>query len=355
MRAILLAGVRSVAGAVRGIRATRRRRAPGWLAPALRVAAALVLIGATGASMAADKFVFMTNWYAEAEHGGFYQALATGLYRKLGLDVEIRMGGPQVNIVQLMAAGQADCIIGASDLQVMMARGNGVPLVSVAAMFQKDPDALIGHEDVKTLEDMKSHTILIAPSSYQSFWPWLKAKYGFRDAQARPYTFNIQPFVADHALVQQGYITSEPYALAKAGVKVTTLLLSDFGFPAYSTTVVCMEKTVKARRDAIARFVRASAEGWKSYLADPAPANALIKKDNPDMTDDQLDYSVRKMRETGLVTSGDAARLGIGIITDQRARASYDFLVAARLIDPAKVDLPSTYTTEFVRDLKVLP
>jgi NitT/TauT family transport system substrate-binding protein len=254
-----------------------------------------------------------------------------------------------------MAAGQADCILGASDLQVVMARQNGVPLVTVAAMFQKDPDALIGHEDVHTLEDMKSKTILIAPTSYQSFWPWLKARYGFTDAQARPYTFNVQPFVADHNLVQQGYITSEPYALQKAGVKANALLLSDYGFPAYSTTIVCMEKSLHTRHDAIAAFVRASAEGWKSYLADPAPGNRLIRKDNPAMTDDQLDFSVRKMRETGLVTSGDAQRLGIGIITDQRAKASFDFLVAAKLVDPAKVDLSGTYTTEFVRDLKVLP
>jgi len=341
--------------------AARRARRP-HAALALAFVLALVLARAldpaparAAATPAPEKFVFLTNWYAEAEHGGFYQAVATGLYRQNGLDVQVRMGGPQVNIVQLMAAGQADCILGASDLQVVMARQNGVPLVTVAAMFQKDPDALIGHEDVHTLEDMKSKTILIAPTSYQSFWPWLKARYGFTDAQARPYTFNVQPFVADHNLVQQGYITSEPYALQKAGVKANALLLSDYGFPAYSTTIVCMEKSLRTRHDAIAAFVRASAEGWKSYLADPAPGNRLIRKDNPAMSDDQLDFSVRKMRETGLVTSGDAQRLGIGIITDRRAKASFDFLVAAKLVDPAKVDLSSTYTTEFVRDLKVLP
>jgi NitT/TauT family transport system substrate-binding protein len=265
------------------------------------------------------------------------------------------MGGAQVNITQLMAAGQADCIMGASDLQVVVARGNGVPLVTVAALFQKDPDALIAHEDIKSLADMKNHTILIAASSYQNFWPWLKARYGFTDAQARPYTFNVQPFVADHSLIQQGYITSEPYALEKAGVRSNTFLLSDFGYPPYSTTVICMEKTVRTRQAAIAAFVRASAEGWKSYLANPAPGNALIKKDNPAMTDDQLDFSVRKIKETGLVTSGDAARLGIGIMTDARLKASFDFLVAARLVDPAKVDLSKTYTTEFVKDLKILP
>lgn len=315
----------------------------------------LALFGWSGGTAAAEKFVFMTNWFAEAEHGGFYQALATGQYRKAGLDVDIRMGGAQVNITQLMAAGQADCIMGASDMQVVMARENGVPLVTVAAMFQKDPDALIAHEDVHSLEEMRNHTILIAASSYQNFWPWLKARYGFTDAQARPYTFNVQPFVADRSLVQQGYVTSEPYALQKAGVKANAFLLSDYGYPAYSTTIVCMENTVRTRHAALAAFVRASAEGWKSYLADPAPGNALIRKDNPAMTDDQLDFSVRRMKETGLVTSGDAARLGIGVITDARIKASFDFLVSAHLVDPARVDLSRTYTTEFVRDIKVLP
>ncbi len=307
------------------------------------------------AAHGAEPFMFMTNWYAEAEHGGFYQALAEGLYRQAGLDVGIRMGGAQVNIVQLLAAGQADCIMGSSDLQVVLARANGVPLVTVAAMFQKDPDALIGHEDIRRLEDMRGHTILLAPASYQNFWPWLKERYGFTDAQARPYTFNVQPFVADHSLVQQGYITSEPYALEQAGVKSHAFLLSDYGYPAYSTTIVCMANTLQRRRAAVAAFVRASALGWKHYLADPTAGNALIRRENPDMSDAQLAYSVRRIRETGLVTSGDAARLGIGILTDARIRASFDFLVSAHLVDPAAVDLASTYTTEFVRDLKILP
>ena len=236
-----------------------------------------------------------------------------------------------------------------------MARENGVPLVTVAALFQKDPDALIAHDDVHSLAEMKNHTILIAASSYQNFWPWLRSRYGFTDSQARPYTFNVQPFVADHSLVQQGYITSEPFALQQAGVKTNAFLLSDYGYPPYSTTIVCMEKTVHSRHDALAAFVRASVEGWKDYLADPSAGNALIRKDNPSMTDEQLDFSVRKIKETGLVTSGDAALLGIGIITDARIKASYDFLVASHLVDPAKVDLAKTYTTEFVRDLKILP
>ncbi len=306
-------------------------------------------------ALADEKFVYMTNWFAEAEHGGFYQAIATGIYKKAGLDVTVKMGGPQVNILQLMAAGQADCVMGSSDLQMIQTRESGVPVVTVAAFFQKDPQVLIAHDVVKGFEDMKGKTILIGSGARQGYWPWLKAKYGLTDEQTRPYTFNVQPFVADNNIVQQGYVTSEPYAIQKAGVKANAFLFGDFGFPAYATTVSCMEKTVKDRKAAVAAFVKASAEGWKSYLADPAPGNALIKKDNPAMTDDQLAYSVAKLKETGIVGGGDAARLGIGVMTDVRAKASFDFLVTSKLIDPGKVELAKTYTTEFVKDIKVLP
>lgn len=318
-------------------------------------AACLLASGAMASAQAQEQFTYMTNWYAQAEHGGFYQAVATGIYKKLGLDVTIKMGGPQVNIMQIMAAGQTECVMGSSDLQMMQVRESGVPVVTVAAIFQKDPQVLIAHEDVKSFEQMKGKTILIAQSANRGYWPWVKAKFGLTDEQTRPYTFNIQPFVADKNVVQQGYLTSEPYAIQKAGVKANTLMFSDYGYPAYATTISCMDKTVKERAKAVAAFVRGSAEGWKSYLADPAPGNALIKKDNPNMTDDQLAYSVAKLKETGMVLGGDAAKLGVGVMTETRLKASLDFLAGAKLLDPSKVDLATAFPTTFVKDLKVLP
>ena len=319
-------------------------------------AAALGLAtAATGAAQAQEKFTYMTNWYAQAEHGGFYQAVANGTYKKYGLDVTIKMGGPQVNILQLMAAGQTDCIMGSSDLQMMIARNGGLPVVTLAAVFQKDPQVLIAHEDVKSFEDMKGKTILIAPTATRGYWAWLKGKYGFTDAQTRPYTFNIQPFVADKNTVQQGYLTSEPYAIQKAGVKANTFLFADHGYPSYATTVSCMEATVRERGKAVESFVRGTLEGWKSYLADPAPGNALIKKDNPNMTDDQLAYSLSKLKEMGIVGSGDATRNGIGTMSDARIKQSFDFLVANQLIEPAKVNIADAYRLDMVRAMKVLP
>ncbi|MEB5963148.1 ABC transporter substrate-binding protein [Comamonas testosteroni] len=317
--------------------------------------AAMLACGLSGLGHAEEKFVYMTNWYAQAEHGGFYQAVATGLYKKHGLDVSIKMGGPQVNITQMMAAGQADCVMGSSDLQMVQMREGGVPVTTVAAVFQKDPQVLIAHEDVKRFEDLKGKTILIAASAQRGYWPWLKAKYGFTDAQTRPYTFNIQPFLVDKNSAQQGYLTSEPFAIQKAGVKANTLMFSDQGFPAYATTISCMDKTVKERSKAVQAFVTASMEGWKSYLADPAPANALIKKDNPNMSDEQLAYSLGRLKEMQMVTGGDAAKLGIGVMTDARVKASYDFLVSAKLIDPAKVKQADAYNLSLIQNIKVLP
>jgi NitT/TauT family transport system substrate-binding protein len=324
------------------------------------VAARSLLAAAVGLALCAgahaeEKFTYMTNWYAQAEHGGFYQAVATGIYKKAGLDVTIKMGGPQVNIMQLMAAGQADCIMGSSDMQMMIARAGGLPVVTLAAVFQKDPQVLISHENVKSFEEMKDKTILIAPSAQRGYWLWLKGKYGFNDAQTRPYTFNIQPFVADPNAVQQGYLTSETFAIQKAGVKANAHLFADKGWTSYATTISCMDETVKTRAKAVDAFVKATMEGWKSYLADPAAGNALIKKDNPNMTDEQLAYSVAKLKEMGIVTSGDAKTGGIGFINEDRAKQNYAFLVDNKLIEPAKLKVADAYRLDAVKAAKVLP
>jgi NitT/TauT family transport system substrate-binding protein len=315
------------------------------------------LLSSAWHASAQEKFTYATNWYAQAEHGGFYQALATGLYKKEGLDVTIKMGGPQVNIVQLMAAGQVDCIMG-YDVQTFNGWEQGIASVTVAAAFQKDPQVLIGHPGVvNKMEDLKGKTILISSAANTTYWPWLRSTFKLDESQARPYTFNIQPFVADKNVVQQGYLSSEPYAIEKeAKFKPNVFLLADYGWPPYATTIACMEKTVKERPKAVAAFVKASMEGWKSYLkGDPAPGNALIKKDNPNMTDDRIAVGIKLMNETGMVFGGDAAKLGAGIMTDERMKKTFDMLVDMKLLDPKKVDLKKTYTLQFVKDLKVMP
>ena len=319
------------------------------------VLAASIGMALAAGAQAQEKISYMTNWYAQAEHGGFYQAVATGIYKKHGLDVTIKMGGPQVNILQLLAAGQTDCIMGSSEMQMMVARSGGLPVVTLAAIFQKDAQVLIAHEDVKTFEDMKGKTILISPAAQRGYWLWLKTKYGLQDSQVRPYTFNIQPFVADKNTVQQGFLTSEPFAIQKAGIKANTFLFADHGWPAYGTTISCMEDTVKNRSKAVGAFVRGTMEGWKSYLADPAPGNALIKKENPNMSDEQLAYSVAKLKEMGIVTGGDASKSGIGSMSEARIKQSYAFVVDNKLVDPAKVTPAQAFNFDHIKDLKVMP
>jgi NitT/TauT family transport system substrate-binding protein len=309
------------------------------------------------AAQATEPFTFITNWFAQAEHGGFYQAQATGLYKHAGLEVTIRMGGPQLNSLQLMAAGQADCIMG-FDVQTLSAWEQGVQAVTVAAAFQKDAIVMVGHPGVvRRLEDLKGKTMLLATPAYSTFWPWLKSRYGLEGATTRPYVFNNQAFLADKNSVQQGYLTSEPYSIEQeGGFKPAVFLLADHGWPPYSTTIVCLAGTLAARPKAVAAFVKASMQGWKSYLqGDPAPANALIKRDNPQMSDARIAHAIALLKASGMVLGGDAARAGIGIITDERMKATYDMLVANKLLDPKKVELKKTYTSEFVREARVMP
>ena len=314
----------------------------------------LLLLLCTGpAAHAFDKVVFLTNWYAQAEHGGFYQAQAEGIYRKHGLDATVRMGGPQVNVYQLLLAGKADFVMG-YDIATLNAVEQGLPLITVAANFQYDPAGLIAHPDVQKIEDLGSRTLLIGQASETTFWPWLKAKYGFSDRQKRPYAFSVQQFLVDNKIAQQGYITSEPYAIEKAGITPRIFHLAQYGYPPYAQTIVTLEKTVKAKPELIRRFIEASALGWKSYLANPAPGNALIRKDNPQVEDGQLAFSVAKLKEYGVVEGGDAKTSGLFTMTDARWKQTFEFMRDAKLLKP-DTDYRKAYTLEFVKQLKVLP
>ncbi len=319
--------------------------------PSLFFFSVLLLVAAP--CRALDKVVFLTNWYAQAEHGGFYQALAEGIYRKHGLDATVKMGGPQVNVMQLLLAEQADMVMG-YDVQTLQAVEQKLPVVTVGAVFQSDPVSLIAHPDVQRIEDLRSRTLLIGQASETTYWPWLKAKFGFSDAQKRPYTFSVQQFLVDTNVAQQGYATSEPYTIEKGGVKPKVFLLAEHGYPPYAQTMVALDRTVRNRADVVTRFYRASAEGWKSYLRNPAPGNELIKKANPQMPDDVLAYGVSAMKKYRLVDGGDARALGIFAMTDARWKQTMDFMVGAGMLEPA-TDWRKAYTLEFVRRVKVLP
>ncbi|HGH5394411.1 TPA: ABC transporter substrate-binding protein [Raoultella planticola] len=318
-----------------------------------RVLGLVALSGLSLAVQAEDKIVLLTSWYAQAEQGGYYQAQATGIYKKYGLDVDIRSVGPQVNGMQLLLSKRADVIIG-YDLQLLEGIQRGFQAKAIAAPFQYDPQGLLTHADVSSLEGLKGKTILVSSSGQATWWPWLKGHYQLNDAQARPYTFNIQPFVADNNVAQQAYVSSEVFQVQKAGVKANFFLFSEHGYPPYGGIMIARPETIADRKAAMAKFVRASMEGWVSYLNNPAPGNALIKKDNPKMTDDLLAWAVTQIRQHHLIDGGDAATEGWGTMTETRWRKTRDFMVSANLLDAA-TDWKQAYTTEFVQAMQVKP
>jgi len=239
-------------------------------------------------------------------------------------------------------------------LQVLSAVEQNIPITAIAATFQKNPTVIIAHPGVAKLEDLKARPIAVSAAANTTFWPWLKERYGFTDDQKRPYAFSAQPFLVDRKLSQQGFVTSEPFSIEKGGVKPVVFLLAEHGYPPYSEVLAVRRDALARRADALTRFVRASAEGWKSYLANPAPGNALIKRDNPQMSDELLAYGHRKMKEYAIVTGGDVSTAGLLTMTDSRWQQTLDFLRAAGLSKP-NVDYAQAYTLSIVRDVRVLP
>jgi NitT/TauT family transport system substrate-binding protein len=324
------------------------RRHFGGLAAA--AAAACLSRPAVGQGLA--KVNFGTNWLAQAEQGGWYQAVADGTFRRLGLDVTIVQGGPQSNNRMLLPTGKLDFYIGGNMLQAFSAVQEGIPTQMVAAIFQKEPQVLLAHPDqgYERFEDLKkSRSIFVSKESLASFYQWMIVEHGFAETQVKPYTFSAAPFLADKASVMQGYLSSEPVAIERAtGIKPKVFLLADYGFDTYSTLIETRNELVEKQPDLVRRFVDASIIGWYNYLyGDPSAANALIRKDNPEMGDFMIAEGIRLMKGYGIVDSGDALTHGIGAMTDARMGSFFGKMVKAGLFR-AELDIRKSYTLQFV-------
>jgi NitT/TauT family transport system substrate-binding protein len=325
------------------------------IANILRTLTVLGVLAAVSSAPAAaqtlDKVSFGTNWVAQAEHGGFFQAVADGTYKKYGLDVTIISGGPNINNRILMISAKIDFFMSANSLQTFDAVANNIPTVAVASMFQKDPQVLLAHPEanVKKLEDLKPLTLFVSKEGIVSYFQWLKSEYGFDESKVKPYTFNPQPFLADKKSAMQGYVSSEPFTVEKAGgFKPTIVLLADQGFNSYSTLIETRKELAESKPDLVQRFVDASTIGWYNYIyGDNSAANAMIKKMNPEMTDDLLAFSVAKMKEYGIVDSGDTLKDGIGAMSDARMASFFDKMVKAGVVK-GDLDYRKGYTLRFV-------
>jgi NitT/TauT family transport system substrate-binding protein len=317
-----------------------------FLGIGIALGAALALCRGT----AAETVNFGTDWKAEAEHGGFYQAIATGIYQRHGLEVTLRPGGPQVNHAQLLAAGVLDLNIASNSFVPLNFVHENIPMVAVAAIFQKDPSVLIAHpgQGADSLAALKGKPIMIGSDTRVTSWQFLKQKFGYTDDQIRPYSFSVAPFLADPQAIQQGYLTSEPFMIEKEGVHPVVMLLADAGYQGYGALIETSDKLVRDKPDLVQRFVDASIEGWYSYLyGDPTPGNALIKRDNPEMTDALIAYGIGKMKEYGVIDSGDAKTSGIGAMNEARWRDFFAAMVKAGLY-PADLDFRRAFTVQFV-------
>ncbi|MGF7004978.1 ABC transporter substrate-binding protein [Aminobacter sp. BE322] len=314
--------------------------------------AAAVLVAASFGAGAAEKVTFMTNWLAQAEHGGYYQAVADGTYAACGLDVTIAQGGPQVSGRPLLLAGKIDFYMGGNLLQAFDAVQQNIPLRIVAASFQKEPQVVMSHpgQGLDKWEDLpRAEQYIIGDEGAQSFLLWMATDHGFDVSKRVPYTFNPAPFIANPKSIQQGYVTSEPFAVEKeGGFKPNVFLLADYGFDTYATTIEAMQKTIDERPQVVQCFVDGSAKGWYNYLyGDNKAANEMIKKDNPDITDEQIGFSIEQMKKYGIVDSGDTEKFGIGAMTDERIKSFYDKMVKAKVL-PAGIDIAKAYTLDFV-------
>ena len=310
-------------------------------------AAAAALVA--GSAPAMEKVTFGTNWLAQAEHGGFYQSVADGTYAECGLDVEILPGGPQVNNRALMMAGKIQFHMGGDMLLAFNSVKEGIPVVSVAAIFQKHPQVILAHPGkAETFADLKNLTLLIGENGFHSYYRWMIAEYGFTEEQRRPYTFNPAPFLADENLGMQGYLSSEPYLVKKVGgVDADVFLIADAGYSTYATTIETMADTIANSPEVVECFVDGSVKGWYNYLyGDPSAANALIKEHNPEMTDDKIAYAIDRMKAVGIVDSGDALTMGIGAITEQKVGDFFKKMVDAGVID-GSIPWQQAFTTEF--------
>ncbi len=301
---------------------------------------------------ALEPVVFATDWKAQAEQGGFYQAKALGLYEKAGLDVTIRGGGPGVNIPQLLGARAIDFGMGSNSfIPLNMVRAR-VPAKAVMAAFQKDPQVLITHprDDIQSLADMRDKPIMIADASVNAFWVWLKARFDFSDRQIRKYTFNLAPFLVNPQAIQQGYVTSEPYTIeTRGGFAPQVFLLSDFGYPSYAAMVLARNEMIATEPEKVQAFVNASIEGWRSYIyGDPTPGNKLILQANPDMTPDIIEQAIEQIRTRGMLIPEDGRRDTIGIMRPERWQSFFETM-SQQGVYPSDLMWRDAFTTRFVQ------
>lgn len=274
--------------------------------------------------------VLQTDWYAQAEHGGFYQAVAEGYYEEVGLDVTINQGGPNALTAQKVASRNADFAIGRSD-DVIIQSARGIPLIIVSSFMQHDPQALLVHagSEVKSFHDLDGKKIMTTPGAV--FVDVLRKQFDV-EIDVIPLDYGMSRFINDPEFIQQCFITNEPYYMAKENTPTRTLLLADTGFDPYRVIYTSRQLATK-KPEVVKAFVSASIKGWNSYMAGPRDkANAVIASLNPKMTDEFLAYSLNAMKVNQLI-AGRSGEIKTGLIEVARIQNQINTLSDAELLD----------------------
>ena len=311
----------------------------------------LALMTVLWSSVAAAQLTPVTmqlNWHPQADFGGYFTAKADGLYEKGGLDVTIKAGGPQLNIHQLLAAGQVDFVMGTS-VRTMVIRNQGIPIVAVGAFYQRDPVTFMVHADsgFNSVADLKGKTIYLPGIARLNYWPWLRSSLGFTDDQIKPYDPSYRAMSLDRAAASQGYLTEDGHSFRKLNMAGKSIWLAEHGWNPYSSTLDATEKTIAEKPKMVEAFLKATAEGYRRYLQDPAKAFALIRQMNPAMPQEQMEHAYSVMKGRNLM---DPPGVKIGSMTDERWAATFKILSDSGVL-PATFDYRKAYTLQFVKGL----
>ncbi|HEX2099603.1 MAG TPA: ABC transporter substrate-binding protein [Candidatus Synoicihabitans sp.] len=271
-----------------------------------------------------------TDWYPQAEHGGFYQALAKGFYAEAGLDVTILPGGPGPRTPQKVIGGAADIAMYRSD-DIIVHAATGLPFVFLAAFMQHDPQAILVHDSspVRTFADLDGKSVMAIPGS--NWIQYLQQRYDI-SFRLVPLNWGIAQFLADKTFIQQCFITNEPYYVRQQGAQPRTLLIAGSGYDPYRG-LFTTQRFWRENREAVRAFVAASLRGWEDFMTgDPTPAKKLIAARNEQMTDEFMDYSIAAMRDHELVHGDPARGERLGLITRERLEAQVRLLVELKIL-----------------------
>ncbi len=257
-----------------------------------------------------------TDWFAQPEHGGYYQAWAGGGYDAAGLEVEIIQGGPNALPLQSVARGRATFGFSRAD-DVIAAIDRGMPLVIVAATLQRDPQALMFHADdpAETWEDLDGRRVMAMPGS---IWIDYLEHHFEVNLEIVSLDYGLGRFLADPELIQQCFISNQPFYARGEGVEVKTWLIAETGYDPYHA-LFAHRDFVRENPETVTRFLRASEQGWREYLeGDPSPADEIILRRNAAMSPEFIDYARQTMRRLNLVTGNPEDGESIGRLDRDR-------------------------------------